>query len=455
MMPSRQRPTWSEQLRTRHGGPVCEITLDMEAECPHRERLTRGDCLLCDSHGGDTGAFLKGQNLKGQILSGLDVARRRFHTDRVILYFQSHSTTCVAFDAFKNRINEALVIAEEAGAIVVGLSVGTRPDLVVEDVLNHLIALGGSGLEVWLELDIQTLDDAGLRYLRRDHDSRCSLDACAKARRKGIALCAHLISGIPGERKDQLARSAERLSQEGVRGYKFHPLHVLTDTELETLFRRGEFNPPSLERYVEAVALALEVLNPEAEIQRLTADVRPPRLIAPQWITAKPRVLQALTDRLSRPVPALVRRAAKGESQALSEVALHSFFDSIAPLYEAEGRESFSHFAAPSRIAQRFDSGSLFLVALRKGQIRAMAELRPPAHLAMLFVDGDERGQGTGRALIKAIKDEILSSSKTAGHLTVNASPNAVSFYRRQGFLGNDEQTIDGIRFFPMTLEFR
>jgi predicted GNAT family N-acyltransferase len=74
----------------------------------------------------------------------------------------------------------------------------------------------------------------------------------------------------------------------------------------------------------------------------------------------------------------------------------------------------------------------------------------------MLFVDGDERGQGTDRALIEAVKDAIVSTPsllQRSKSLTVNASPNSVSFYRRQGFIGEGEKLADGIRFVPMTLD--
>ena len=449
-------PSWSRQLKIRHGGVVRKIALDTGAGCPNRDGLYRGGCLFCDSRGGGSGAFLEGRSLEEQILSGLAWIRKRHQTDRVILYFQSYSATYAPFEVFRKQTEEALTLARGAGAQVMGLSVGTRPDLVDDDILDYLLLLKRSGLEIWLELGIQTLDDTGLRYLRRGHDSVCSLEACARARSRGIDVCAHLIAGIPGERHNQLALSAERLSREGARGFKFHPLHVLAHTELEKLYLRGEFLPPSLEDYIETLAEALEVLGPQREIQRLTADARSPHLIAPQWIADKARVLQSCEKRLDRPVAPLIRLAGKEEAPALSETALRSFRDTVAPLYEERGRETFANFASPAPIARRFEEGSVFFAAIRREQVRAMAELRPPAHLAMLFVDGDERGQGTGRALIEAVKDAIVSTPsllQRSKSLTVNASPNSVSFYRRQGFIGEGEKQADGIRFVPMTLD--
>ncbi|QVL37267.1 TIGR01212 family radical SAM protein [Aminirod propionatiphilus] len=448
-----RRPSWAEQLKARHGGPVRKIALDAGSGCPNREGLLRGGCLFCDERGGGSGAFLRGLSLADQIRSGLHVARRRFGTDRVILYFQSYSATNVPLETFRATLGEALILAEEEGASVVGLSVGTRPDLVPDAVLDLLSFWTQKGLEVWLELGVQTLDEKGLLFLRRGHDGASSLDACRRARHRNLKVCAHLIAGLPGEKPHQLALSAERLFREGVAGFKFHPLHVLKGTALELLYKGGTFQPLTLEVYVDRVALALEALPDEIEIQRLTADAREPHLVAPGWIAEKPRFLRALADRLDAPLSPLIRPLNPEEIADAAALVRETFLAEVAPLFPEEGIETFLSFVDEEALAGRLASGHLLFAAVRKGRRTGVAELTPSGHLALLFVDLSDSRRGTGRALVEAVRESALSLEARPETITVNASPNAAAFYRRQGFVAcGEERERQGIRYRPMAL---
>ena len=448
-----RRPSWAEQLKARHGGPVRKIALDAGSGCPNREGLLRGGCLFCDERGGGSGAFLRGLSLADQIRSGLHVARRRFGTDRVILYFQSYSATNVPLETFRVTLEKALTLAEEEGASVVGLSVGTRPDLVPDAVLDLLSFWTKKGLEVWLELGVQTLDDTGLLFLRRGHSSQTSRDACRRARPRNLKVCAHLIAGLPGESPYQLALSAERLFREGVAGFKFHPLHVLKGTALERLYEGGTFLPLILEAYVDRVALALEALPDESELQRLTADAREPHLVAPGWVAEKPRVLRALTARLNAPLDPLIRPLEREEIADATALIRETFLAEVAPLFSDEGIATFLSFVDEEALAGRLASGHRFFVAVRKGRRTGVAELTPSGHLALLFVDLSDSRRGTGRALVGAIREVVLSLPARPEAITVNASPNAAAFYRRQGFVASgEEREQQGIRYRPMAL---
>ena len=225
------------------------------------------------------------------------MAQNRFKAKRAILYFQSYSASNLPLAELRHHMETAL---EEASRHlpVVGLALGTRPDLVEEDFFALLQEFADQGLAVWLELGIQTTQEEGLLFLRRGHTLKDVEEALERASRwPGLRLCAHLIAGIPGEPEDQLIRSLSWLASRGISSVKFHPLHVLRNTPLEELYERGEFHPLSLEEYARRVAEALHA-HPEMVVQRLTADAHPPFLVAPLWMEDKSRVVHKIEESL-------------------------------------------------------------------------------------------------------------------------------------------------------------
>ncbi len=179
---------------------------------------------------------------------------------------------------------------------VVGLSVGTRPDLVSSDVVDFLSSFCAPNYEVWLELGVQTVDKLQLAWLRRGHTLDAVVDVLERTEHSPLSLCVHLISGFPGEADGQLLTSARWALDRGVTGLKFHPLHVLRGSPLEDMYERGSYVPLDLETYVRRVALVLWKEGHRFVTQRLTADARPPRLVAPLWVARKDDVLRRIDE---------------------------------------------------------------------------------------------------------------------------------------------------------------
>ncbi len=287
---------WSGVLREQYGERVQKVNLDTGAGCPHRNGLRTGGCIFCDECGGGDGAFLKGISIRDQVRKGVEGARRHYKANSIILYFQSYSATYGPLENFKASLEEALDAARDFGAKVRGISVSTRPDLVPAQVLDYLGSLVPD-YEIWLEIGVQTIDPAGLEWLRRGHSLGDIEDALARLRVTKLKTCAHLIAGIQGECEDQLTKSALWLAERGVQAIKFHPLHVLRGTPLEIFYRAGEFSPLTREEYVKRVVEALVALPDGIILQRLTAGARPAQLVAPKWILEKESLEREITRR--------------------------------------------------------------------------------------------------------------------------------------------------------------
>lgn len=287
---------WSEVLRQKYGTRVHKISLDLGASCPHRRSLTEGGCIFCDARGGGSGAALRGESVEAQILRGIHGIRTRFNAERAILYFQSYTTTHLPFSLLDSDVRRALAIARQH-IPVVGISVGTRPDTLPPYILSWLQSLTADGLELWVELGVQTTDPQGLSWLRRGHGLEAVIDALTRLKSfPDLHPVAHLIAGIPGEAEDQLTQSLLWLVERGVLDFKFHPLHVLRDTPLEELYQTGSFGPISRERYVHLLRNALEASPARVTVHRLSADATPPALVAPLWVGEKGTVEKAIRE---------------------------------------------------------------------------------------------------------------------------------------------------------------
>jgi aryl-alcohol dehydrogenase-like predicted oxidoreductase/GNAT superfamily N-acetyltransferase len=150
--------------------------------------------------------------------------------------------------------------------------------------------------------------------------------------------------------------------------------------------------------------------------------------------------------------PVIVQVANEAVVPQISRIALESFLGAVSPHYRAEGLAAFGRYASPEAITERMRAGHIFYLACREESTLGIAEIRPPAHLAMLFVLPGHQRRGVGKALLRQVIRDLQS---TAGRVvvTVASSPNAVGAYKRFGFVAEGEmQEVKGIRFQPMQL---
>jgi radical SAM superfamily enzyme len=106
-----------------------------------------------------------------------------------------------------------------------------------------------------------------------------------------------VIFGLPGEVDEDARDMALTINSLPIDSAKLHHLHVLKNTELENQYRRGEFQPLSLEAYAQRVAVFLRYLSPRVSIHRLVAFAsRWDELVAPAWTTDRLRPHQYIID---------------------------------------------------------------------------------------------------------------------------------------------------------------
>lgn len=285
---------FNSALRAEFGCRVQKIPLDAGLSCPNRDGvLSSVGCIYCNAKGSGTGAAALGLSIEGQIKSAKEFLKRRYKAKKFIAYFQSYTNTYAPIEKLKALYDEALSDEE-----VVGMSVGTRPDCVDDDVLSLLQGYGNRRL-VWIEYGLQSANDETLKKINRGHDLACFLDAINRTRNRGIRICAHMIIGLPGENRDDILKTADTIAGLGVDGVKLHLLYVVRKTLMEQLYTSGDYRCLDQKSYVEFVCDVLERLPSHMVIQRLTGDPHPQELAAPLWALKKRETFQLIQSRLA------------------------------------------------------------------------------------------------------------------------------------------------------------
>lgn len=287
--------TFGQSLLRRYGERVHKLAINARFTCPNRDGTKgRGGCTFCNNVSFSPHARAP-EAIASQIDAGRAVLARRTGARRFLAYFQAYTNTYADIGYLKSLYDEAL-----AQPGVIGLSIGTRPDCVPPAVLDLLAAYRERGLEVWLELGLQSSFDATLERVNRGHGYAEYRDALHAARARGIPVCTHLILGLPGEGAAHARATLQRVLAEGVDGLKLHPLHVVKGTQLANSWRRGEYPPLSQDAYIQLVADLIEMTPPDIVFHRVTGTAAPGLLLAPVWCARKWRVLNGIEDELRR-----------------------------------------------------------------------------------------------------------------------------------------------------------
>jgi radical SAM protein (TIGR01212 family) len=285
--------TFGQDMLGRYGERIHKIAIDAAFTCPNRDGTKgRGGCSFCNNASFSPNG-LRSKPIAMQLESGRRVIRRRTGARRYIAYFQAYTNTYAGIDHLRALYDEALSHPD-----VAGLSIGTRPDCVPEEVLKLLAGYQQQGFEVWLEPGLQSSFDATLARVNRGHDFAGYCTAVQAAHRYGLRICTHLMAGLPGENKSHVITTLQRVLDHGVAGLKIHPLHVVRGTRLANEWRCGDYTPLRLDEYVDTVCDVIAKTPDHVVFHRLTGTAPVHLLLAPAWCGKKWLVLNAIRNEL-------------------------------------------------------------------------------------------------------------------------------------------------------------
>jgi GNAT superfamily N-acetyltransferase len=149
-----------------------------------------------------------------------------------------------------------------------------------------------------------------------------------------------------------------------------------------------------------------------------------------------------------------IRPIKPGEEQAVHELVVRVFESEIAPLYSAEGICTFLDFIKPDNLKRLLSESMDILVADNDVEFAGMTAVRDRCHISLLFVASEFQSRGVARLLLHSAINLCRANNPDIDCITVNASPNSVSFYRHVGFTAVDHELVrNGIRYTPMFLD--
>lgn len=140
-------------------------------------------------------------------------------------------------------------------------------------------------------------------------------------------------------------------------------------------------------------------------------------------------------------------------SQALDLIKT-TFDEFEAPDYSEEGQKEFKNFIQKESISKLLKNNQLIMWGyLKDNQLIGIVAVRPPNHIALLFVDKNYHRQGIARLLFATAVEQIKTTTSYQ-EITVNSSPYAEMAYKHLGFTKTGElQIVNGIQFIPMKKE--
>ncbi len=304
-----------DYCREKYSVRVRKIPVAIPVTCPNINGTKgRGGCIYC-FRGSKPEHIDPGTSLREQIRGEIERARKRYGRKTLFfLYFQSYTNTYLPLEKLKEYYDSVLDFPE-----IVGLDVGTRPDCAPDHVLDLLRSYSEMGYEVWIELGLQTANFETLKRINRKHGLSDLVDAVIRAKERELKVCVHTIIGLPGEGREDFLETAKLLSALCIDGVKIHPIYVMRNTPLARLYEEGGFRPLSIEEYTEEASLFLEYIHPETVVHRLTAEAKPPHLLAPDYCTyeRKLEVIRLIEEKLKRRKS---RQGARAERRGLLSV---------------------------------------------------------------------------------------------------------------------------------------
>lgn len=280
-------------MKKTFGEKTIKLLIDGNFTCPNRDgTLGSKGCIFCSERGSGDFNSDKNKSITEQIEEQKQLMSRKWKSNTYIAYFQNYTNTYDTVENLRKKFYEALSCGN-----IKGLAIATRPDCIDAEILELLEEINSKTF-LWVELGLQSANDLTANFLRRGYKIEQFDKTCKQLKDKNIKTVVHLIFGIPGETKAQMLESVKYVSRKDVWGIKFHMLHILKNTDLATYYEQTNFEILTHKEYVNIICDALELLNPETVIHRLTGDGKKSELIEPLWTLNKLKVLSDIDNEL-------------------------------------------------------------------------------------------------------------------------------------------------------------
>ncbi len=155
---------------------------------------------------------------------------------------------------------------ETAKVRCVGLTIETKPDWSKEEHANLMLEQGCTRVE----LGVQTTDNKVLQTINRGHTLEDTKEAFRILKDLGFKVHAHIMMGLPGDKNNLISIFEEDFCPDML---KIYPCLVMLGTELEKMYKKGEFTPIRTEEVINLLAEFKPKVPEYVRIMRIQRDI--------------------------------------------------------------------------------------------------------------------------------------------------------------------------------------
>lgn len=259
---------------------VQKLTVDAGFSCPNRDGVKgRGGCIYCNNSSFSPSLNKKHDSVKEQLEKGKNFFGKKYKDLKYLAYFQSYTNTYDLPERLISIYKEAISVENISGLII-----GTRPDCISRKLLELLLQINISH-PVIMEYGAESSHDETLDRVNRCHTWQDTVNAVRMTKEVGLRVGLHFILGLPGETKDMIFQTVDRIHELDVDVVKFHQLQIIKGTKLAKDYDLGHTDLKlfELNEYLELCCEIIGKIKPSIALERFTSSSPDDLLIAPKW----------------------------------------------------------------------------------------------------------------------------------------------------------------------------
>ncbi len=278
---NRRYNAYAPHFKNLFGERVQKISVDAGFACPNRDGTkARGGCTYCNNDAFNPSYCDPKKPINQQVKEGIEFHKVRYRrANKYLVYFQPYSNTYAPLPHLKKLYEDALSLQG-----VIGLVIGTRADCVNDEILDYLKQLSEKHYIV-IEYGVESIYNQTLSRINRADTFAQAIDSISKSAAHGLNVGAHFIFGLPGESRQMMMESVNKINQLPLNSIKFHQLQIVQGTAMAKDFAKNprSYNLFSFEDYIDFIIRFTEKLNPSFIIERFAGEVPPRFLAGPGW----------------------------------------------------------------------------------------------------------------------------------------------------------------------------
>ena len=282
----------SSYLKKKFGSKLLKLSIDGGFSCPNRKNGKSG-CKFCSESG--SGEFTtKRKSITEQLNAQISFLKEKDKNGGYIAYFQSYTNTFLPVEQLRKMYYEAINFPN-----VKVLSIATRADCFNEDIYNLLADLNKK-IEVWIELGLQSSNENTRNNMNIGYSTETFENCVKKLEGLNIKTIFHIIFGLPNETAKDYKNTIDYVNTQKPWGIKIHSLYIQNDCELYKEYLKNSFKVITWNEYIDALIMAIENLDKDIILHRLSGDGDKEKLVAPLWSKDKIKTIGEISKILKQ-----------------------------------------------------------------------------------------------------------------------------------------------------------